>query len=207
MQHHKLSFRNQSVPDQILLCERAVANVAKLPAEQRMQVDIVGATNAVAAARASHDHIATLRVELRTEIARRKSLLVVARLAAQRATGMVAINVSFNPQAMVNAGLELERPKRPIGKPDAPGNLRAAPHDLDGAVKLRWERPVRRCVFDIEMRPDGTGEDAWRRCDPCTRQTKVVKELESGVKYWFRVRAINAHDTGPWSNVVSARVK
>jgi hypothetical protein len=31
--------------------------------------------------------------------------------------------------------------------------------------------------------------------------------LESGVKYWFRVSASNAHGQGPWSQPVSARVK
>jgi hypothetical protein len=31
--------------------------------------------------------------------------------------------------------------------------------------------------------------------------------LTSGVKCWFWVSAINAHGAGPWSNVVSARVK
>jgi hypothetical protein len=35
----------------------------------------------------------------------------------------------------------------------------------------------------------------------------VVKVLVSGGKYWFRVRATNAHGTSAWSNLAPVRVK
>ncbi|MSU57853.1 MAG: fibronectin type III domain-containing protein [Pedosphaera sp.] len=38
-------------------------------------------------------------------------------------------------------------------------------------------------------------------------QNCLVKGLTSGAKYWFRVRAVNGHGPGPWSNPASARVK
>jgi hypothetical protein len=35
----------------------------------------------------------------------------------------------------------------------------------------------------------------------------VVPGLVSGAKYWFRIRASNAHGPGPWSQLASVRVK
>ena len=207
MKKYKIGFRNRSALEQINICERAIANLAKTPEEHRFNVALPEVSATIAAARASHDRVQVLKSELRTETTRRKELLRVARQRVSQTCALVASNVAFEPQKMLAAGLELEAPKLPIGKPAAPGDLRAEPHDQDGAVRLRFERPVRRCTFEIEFRADSTNETEWNRYDPCLRQSCVVKGLASGVKYWFRVRALNAHGAGPWSNLASARVR
>jgi hypothetical protein len=78
---------------------------------------------------------------------------------------------------------------------------------LEGRVRLRWKRPVRRCAFSIEATTDPAARSGWKHAATCIRQSCVVGGLESGVKYWFRVAASNAHGQGPWSQPVSARVK
>ena len=113
-----------------------------------------------------------------------------------------------DPIEMCAAGMELEASKRrSVGAPARVANLRVQPDTHATLVKLRWERSVRRCAFEIQTRLDGEPESEWRTDHTCLQQSCVVKALKSGGLYWFRVRAHNAHGPGPWSNPVSARVK
>ena len=75
----KFNFRNQTALDTISLCERTAQNLAALPPEHLEQVSHADLAATVAAVRASHDHIATLRGQLREEITRRNTLLKTVR--------------------------------------------------------------------------------------------------------------------------------
>jgi hypothetical protein len=207
MQRFKLGFRNKSALEQLVICERTLANLAGKPEQQTDPQHLTDASATVAAVRASHGRIAQLRGELKSEITRRNQLLGTARNQVTRACLGTAVKVGFEPGKLMEAGLELEKPKTvPVGKPAAPDNFRGEPTDNEGEARLRWRRPLRRCTFEVEFRPDAV-PDGWTRSDPCFRQTCLVKGLVSGVKYWFRVRAANAHGEGPWSNPVAVRVK
>jgi hypothetical protein len=59
----------------------------------------------------------------------------------------------------------------------------------------------------VEWHTDPTAVDGWHREASCTQAKSLVKNLVSGGKYWFRVRAINAHGTSAWSQLAPVRVK
>jgi hypothetical protein len=119
----------------------------------------------------------------------------------------VQAKTSGEPVKMGEAGLGTEAPKTvKVGKPSAPTNLRAEPTATEGEVRLRYVRPLRRCWFNIEARPD-TKPEGWRLIDSSFRQSALLEGLQSGVKYWFRVSASNSHGTSPWSNLAVARAK
>ena len=95
-----------------------------------------------------------------------------------------------------------------VGQPAAPTQLRASATEFEGRVRLRWKRPIRRCVFIIEMTTDPAALTGWRQVAVSgNRQSCEVAGLESGRKGWFRVAATNAHGQGPWSQPVCARAK
>lgn len=206
MQRFKFEFRNRSLAEQINICERIVAGLAGQPAEHLRQAELPDLQDKVAAARASHDRIAVLRAELKTEITRRKTLVRNARDQAIATTNMVGVNMKNDPAKMLSVGVRLTGPGHPVGQPGAPLSLRASPTASEGEARLRWQRPVRECTFEIEYRLD-TEPDGWKLSHHCLRQSCVVKGLVSGGKYWFRVRAFNAHGPGPWSNLAPVRVK
>ncbi len=208
MIRHKLDFRNKSHLEQITMCERLVASADALPEERRQSVRLEDLRGHTAAARASHDRIASLRSDLKAEISNRNVLFGKARIAATGTALGLSITANNQPAEILAAGLELSAPKTaPVGLPDAPTNLRAAPTDNEGEAQLRWQRTIRRCAFQVQWHADPPDADRWHQEDTCFPQKSLVKGLVSGAKYWFRVRATNAHGQSLWSQMACVRVK
>jgi hypothetical protein len=83
--------------------------------------------------------------------------------------------------------------------PGAPKNLRSMSFhgDKSGVVKLRWERPVRHCFHLIEATADPSGKTSWKLVAQGNRASCVVRDLQPGMLYWFRVSAQTASGRGP----------
>lgn len=208
MSNYKLDFRNKNHLEQLGMFERLITSLDALPAERRNDEYLEELRTVEAAARASHAKIAQLRAELKSEISERNTLFESARKSAQRAGVGALLKSKWEPAEVLAAGLDLPgSTKIPVGLPAPPLNLHATPTDSDGEARLRWQRTVRRCVFEVEWHTDPTATDGWHREASCTQAKCLVKNLGSGGKYWFRVRAINAHGTSAWSNLAPVRVK
>lgn len=208
MRRPKLGFRNKSALEQLLICQRVVANLTRAPQAQLVNIALADTRAAVVAARTSHERLEKLKADLKTETRRRNELLRLARDKVTRAQLGQFSNLNLSSDLMHAAGMERPASKRrSVGEPAKVANLRAvsATHSTD--ITLRWERSVRRCSFEIQIRLEGEPETAWRHHHICLRQRCEIKGLKSGGLYWFRVCATNAHGTGPWSNPVSARVR
>ena len=207
MQRFKLGFRNKSLLEQLCLCERTVAAIAASGLPQTDPAYLTDAQATVSALRTSHERVDSLRAELKTELTRRNDLLRTARNQVTRASLGLACAVSFEPVKLLAAGLDLEKPRTaPVGLPAPPDHFSATTTASEGEVRLKWKRTVRRCSFQIEYRRDDEPEN-WKMANLSLRQTCVIAGLVSGVKYWFHVRACNAHGGSAWSGLATARPK
>ncbi len=208
MKRIKFGFRNQSTADTLNLCERAVQNLATLPPEYLTDVPHAELADTVAATRASHDRIASLRADLKAEISRRKELLRAARDQATRCVNWAAMNMNHDPVKMMETGFDLHAPWAKVSPPATPDNLRAAPTASAGEAQLRWQRPMRDGWFEIQAQAGEFKPDGWQTVEAsCFQQSCRLVGLVSGELYWFRVRAYNRRGQGPWSNLATARVK
>lgn len=209
MQRYKLDFRNQNHLAQLAIFRRLAAGCDTLTAAQQQDIpalaDLLAST---AAADASHARIASLRADMKAELARRKKLFAAARSDAGRVSRGLAGCVNWQPAAMQGVGLELPAPNTVrLGPPPAPENLRVAPTTTEGEVRLRWKCPMRRCYFEVQWHADPADADHWQPEDGTSRHSCVVKGLVSGKKYWFRIRANATAGPGPWSQLVCVRAK
>jgi Fibronectin type III domain len=207
MKQHKLNFTNRTVSEQLDIIRRVVGGIANVSKEHRQHFAKGDLAGKLAAAEADHAEVGRLKSALRAAVSRRNESLRRARDLAGSSAGLLRTIANGEPAAMLAAGLEIARAKRPVGLPAAPANLRPLATDFEGRVALRWQRSVRRSVFQIECTTDAAARTGWKRIHQCTKQSCEVTGLVSGKKYWFRVCAVNAHGTGPWSQPVSAWVK
>lgn len=207
MKQHKLNFSNRTIPQQLAICRRVAEGVAKLTPEQRAvfaEHDVGARTDEAEESVAEAEQ---LKVALKAALIRRNQKVQLARSAATFAASGISLVTGGEPVAMLAAGLDLVRAKQPAGLPGVPEHFRGQMTEFEGRVKLRWQRPVRRCSFAIEATTDPSARTGWKHQLNCFKQKCEVRELVSGQKYWFRVAASNAHGQGPWSQVVSVRVK
>jgi hypothetical protein len=207
MKNYKLGFRNRSLLEQLAICRRIADCIEKLPAEKRAALARIPVAILVADAAAAHGRVESLRSQLRAALSERKSKVRAARDGVTRAASALWGETMGDAAGLLAAGLELEAEKHPVGRPAAPDPLRAIATELEGVVRLRWKRPVRRCIFIIQMTRDPSATDGWKHADTSIRQSCEVPGLESGVKYWFRVAATNTQGQGPWNNPVCVRVR
>lgn len=208
MSRPKLGFRNKPAREQILICERVIADLKRAPQKDFQTLRVAELTQKVAAIRASHERINHLKADLKAETGRRNELLRKVRPLLTASYAYHAGRLGREAHQLLAAGIEVEVSKRrSVGPPAKPTNVRAVPASHSTDITLRWERAVRRCMFQVEARRDGQPDTEWRIVHQGFKIKAVISGLNSGGLYWFRLRAINAHGAGPWSNPVSARVR
>jgi hypothetical protein len=207
MKRFKLGFGNKTLLEQINICRGVVAGIGKLPAGQRQALARHPVADSVAEAAAAHAEVEALTTALKAALARRsKKVRAMRERTTDAATELMAAT-GGDPAVLLAAGLGIVKDKQPVGVPGMPALLRVLSTDFECRVRLRWKRPVRRCVFLVETTTDRAARTGWKQAAICVKQTCDVSGLASGRKYWFRVAASNAHGQGPWSQPVSARVK
>jgi hypothetical protein len=109
-----------------------------------------------------------------------------------------------NPANVTGAGFDVQSPRSssaPLGKVennvltsgDDPGTLDLACNSMKGARSYEWQTSP-------------NGNDGWVHRVTTTTSRTHLEGFESGQKQWSRVRAINKHGPGPWSDAASAMV-
>jgi hypothetical protein len=207
MKWFKLGLGNKTILEQIGICRRVAGGIAKLPAHHREALARHQVDRYVEEAAKAHFEVGRLKIALRAAVAGCRRKVEAMRGHTTAAAYSLMLITKGEPAALLAAGLDVVRDKQPVGKPGAPQLLRVVPTDYEGLVRLRWKRPVRRCIFIIEMTTGKYPKGDWKKIDRCIRQTHDITKLPSGKKVWFRVCATNAHGQGPWSQAVSAWVK
>jgi hypothetical protein len=203
---YKLGFRNQKPEKKISICRGLLASLGKLPPEKQEKVGWAAFKEKCDEAEGALVEVATLRAELRAALAGRNRKLRELCRAAEGSARSYAIDVDFDRTQILAGGVTLVAAKRRVGQPGAPERLRARRGTMAHSARLLWKRPVRRCVFLVEATTDPSGQSGWVRMKECTAAKCSLPELEPGQLYWFRVAALNAHGTGPWSATATLRV-
>jgi hypothetical protein len=207
MKRFKLGFGNRPISEQINICRRVAHGIGKLPTEQRQKFARLPVAGSVTAAADAVTEVELLKANLRTALAKRDEKTAAMRVLTTAAAQLINMQTEGNPAALLAAGVGVKKPKQPVGTPGAPTLLRVVSTESEGAVSLRWKRPVRRCAFLIQMTTTPAATRGWKQVAISIRQSVTVTGLKSGRKCWFRVSATNAHGQGPWSQPVNARAK
>ena len=207
MKRYKLGFGNRSILEQINICRRVATGIGKLPAEQRRALAPHLVAASVTEAAEAVAEVESLKTTLRAALVRRNEKVAAMRKHTNSAALMITVLTDGSPASLLAAGVGVKKTKQPVGKPGAPTLLVAVGMEVEGTVRLRWQRPLRRCTFFIQMTTAPAATRGWKQAAIGIRQSCNLIGLKSGQKYWFRVMATNAHGPGPWSQPASARVK
>ena len=135
----KLGFGNRTVLEQIAICRRVAGGIGKLAAEQREALACHPVAESVAEAAQAHTEVEAMKTALKAALFRRQAKVRAMREHTTSAAIRIANDVKGDPAAMLSAGLDVPKDKRPVGQPAAPGQLRVVITDSEGRVCLRWK--------------------------------------------------------------------
>ena len=109
--------------------------------------------------------------------------------------------ISSGDKAMIlSAGFNVVKDRTPTPAPVAPGDLIVRRTDEIGILKLRWHKVPASKLYYVEMQKEGA---EWERVATTTRTTHVMGNLQTGVRYTFRVQAITSAGISQMSEEVS----
>lgn len=119
----------------------------------------------------------------------------------------VSMTADGNKETIESSGFEVRRKPEDPTSLSVPTDFLAKNSTKEGEMELKWKAVRYGKAYQIEMSmgdPD-TGNAAWAMALVTSKASGTVKNLTPGMKYWFRVKAINGDLNSGYSDVSIAR--
>lgn len=103
------------------------------------------------------------------------------------------------PDALFSAGFDVRRKATALPAVEAPEKVTVEFTERPGESLIAWKRPKGAASFVVQWSAD-LGEGAsWHYGDTVTDTQARLSVTQPGQCVWFRVAAVSARGTGPWS--------
>jgi len=100
---------------------------------------------------------------------------------------------------ITSAGLETKASRSAPTLPSVPQALSANAGEHEGEINLVWKGVQNARSYTIEASLDPAAANTWMHLGIATSSSRVITNLTSGKRYWFRVAAVSAGGQSGWS--------
>lgn len=100
---------------------------------------------------------------------------------------------------ITSAGMETKASPSAPTLPSVPQALSASAGEHDGEISLAWKAVQNSRSYTIEASQDPATPTSWTHVGIATSASKLITNLTSGKRYWFRVAAVSAGGQSGWS--------
>lgn len=98
-----------------------------------------------------------------------------------------------------SAGMETKAARSAPSVPLPPQALSATAGTHEGEINLSWKSVPNARSYTIESSIDPATATSWTHVGIATSSSKVISNLKSGTRYWFRVAAVGVMGQSGWS--------
>ena len=100
---------------------------------------------------------------------------------------------------ITGAGMETKSSPSPPTLPSVPQAPSASAGEHEGEINLVWKAVQNARSYTIEVSQDPATPASWTHVGIATSASKLIANLTSGKRYWFRVAAVSAGGQSGWS--------
>ena len=100
---------------------------------------------------------------------------------------------------ITSAGMETKASRSAPSLPGVPQALSASAGEHEGEINLFWKAVTNAKSYTIESSQDPATAASWTHVGIATSASKLVANLTTGKRYWFRVAAVSAGGQSGWS--------
>ncbi len=109
-------------------------------------------------------------------------------------------NVAGRDNSLItSAGMETKAAPSAPAIPAIPQALGASAGEHEGEIDLFWKPVPNARSYTIEASQDPATPTSWVHVGIATSASRVISNLTSGKRYWFRVAAVSAGGQSGWS--------
>jgi Fibronectin type III domain len=139
------------------------------------------------------------RAEVTTRVASQENAQAKVDQLLTQLAGYVESVAGRNETIITSAGMETKSVRSTPTLPSAPQGASAAAGEHDGEIMLSWTPVSNARSYIVECSLDPANAASWTHAGIATSASKVVSNLKSGTRYWFRVAAVTAGGQSGWS--------
>jgi hypothetical protein len=104
-----------------------------------------------------------------------------------------------NDTLITSAGMETKSSPSSPTLPSVPQAVSASAGEHEGEINLVWKAVTNARSYTIEASQDPAAPASWSHVGIATSASKLIVNLTSGKRYWFRVAAVSAGGQSGWS--------
>jgi hypothetical protein len=157
----------------------------------------------LAAYSAKMDAISTADFALKALRAERKALRVELETALNARGSYVEKKSGGDPAKILSAGFEIVAAATPTSSLPAPENVKATMGDKPGEIDIASNAvpKAKSYIYECREHEEGSPAGAWTQVKVSTRRSFTAKDLVSGKRYAFRMKALGPNDLeSAWSD-------
>jgi len=195
----RLNLRSLSVTDKIAKGRQivtAMTNNTNFPNPSPPLTEITASldelTQAFALVQSAKSEVSTRVVTQDNSEARLDQLLT-------QLAGYVESVAGRDDTLITSVGMETKAVPSAATVPSVPQALAANAGEHEGEINLLWKAVPKARSYIIEFSLDPATASSWTHVGIATSASKVVSNLTSGKRHWFRVAAVGAGGQSGWS--------
>jgi hypothetical protein len=195
----RLNLKNLSITDKVAKGRQivtALTNNASFPNPSPPLTEITTALDELTQAFAL---VQAARSEVTTRVVTQDNAEARVDQALTKLAAYVESVAGRDDSLIASAGMETKASRSTPTIPGVPQSLSATPGKHEGEIKLFWKAVSNARSYAVEASQDPATPASWTHVGIATSASKLIGNLTSGKRYWFRVAAVSAGGQSGWS--------
>ena len=195
----RLNLKNLSVTDKIAKGRHIVTamnNNANFPNPNPPLTEVTASLDELAQAFAL---VQSAKSEVATRVITQDNAAARVDQVLTKLAGYVESCAGNDATLITSAGMETKASRSAPALPSVPQAVGANAGEHEGEINLFWKAVPNARSYTIEFSDNPATAASWTHVGIATSASKVIANLTSGKRYWFRVAAVSAGGQSGWS--------